>query len=147
MGIGRTARFECLVQYGKGYPVQWIKMNGTNPVWISLGSALVIPDSRFASRYNKAALTYTLLIKNIQETDEGYYRCQIVLSPRKVVSAKVKLQLRKPPFITDNSTRFKVVAEGGEVQLECYADGFPKPEIIWLRENNALLPSGHAIHR
>ena len=145
--IGQSGELRCSVKCGGKYPVQWIKMNGAAPVWISLGSALVIPDSRFSFRYCKAASRYTLLIKDFQETDEGRYRCQVVLSPRKVVSAEVKLHLRKPPFITDNSTLSEVVAEGDEVQLQCYADGFPPPEITWRRENNALLPSGHAIYR
>ena len=122
-------------------------MNGATPVMISSGSGLIIRDSRFALRYDGAASTYTLQIKDIQETDAGYYQCQVVLSLNNVVTAKVELQVRKPPFISDNSTRSEVVVEGTEVQLECYAGGFPTPKITWRRENNALLPTGGSIYR
>ena len=37
--------------------------------------------------------------------------------------------------------------ESEKAQLECYATGFPPPEIMWRRENNALLPTGSAIYR
>lgn len=63
------------------------------------------------------------------------------------ISAEVELEVRRPPIISDNSTRSLVVNEGQAVKLECYAGGFPVPRVSWRRENNAILPTGGSIYR
>lgn len=63
------------------------------------------------------------------------------------ISAEVELEVRRPPIISDNSTRSLVVNEGQAVKLECYAGGFPVPRVLWRRENNAILPTGGSIYR
>uniref|UniRef100_A0A1A9W9Q4 Ig-like domain-containing protein n=1 Tax=Glossina brevipalpis TaxID=37001 RepID=A0A1A9W9Q4_9MUSC len=138
--IGGTVEFECSVQYAKDYSVQWTKTDG-EPVFLSSGSTLVIRDSRFALRYEPSASTYRLQIKDIQETDAGTYTCQVVISVVNKVSANVKLSVRRPPVISDNSTQSLVASEGSEVQMECYASGYPTPTVTWRRENNAILPT------
>lgn len=148
--IGGTVELLCSVQYTQDYSVLWIKADpngGTNSLPISTGSSLILHDSRFAIRYDTASSTYTLQIKDIQETDAGFYHCQILLSPINRVSASVELQVRRPPFISDNSTRSIVVSEGEAIQMECYAGGYPPPKISWRRENNAILPTGGSIYR
>jgi neuronal growth regulator 1 len=79
---------------------------------ISTGSSLILHESRYSLRYDTASSTYTLQIKDIQETDAGFYHCQVLISPSNRVSAEVELQVRRPPFISDNSTRSVVVSEG-----------------------------------
>lgn len=143
--IGGTVELECSVQYAKEYTVLWTKTmhdRGTDTVFLSTGSSLVIKDSRFALRYDPASSTYTLQIKDIQETDAGFYSCQVVLSVTNKISADVELSVRRPPVIADNSTQSLVVSEGKSVQMECYAGGYPHPTITWRRENNAILPTG-----
>ena len=34
------------------------------------------------------------------------------------------------------------IAEGQQAQLVCTADGYPKPDISWKRDNDELLPTG-----
>ncbi|XP_043599237.1 tyrosine-protein kinase receptor ver-4-like, partial [Bombus pyrosoma] len=85
-------------------------------------------------------------IKDIQETGAGFYQCKILISLNNYVSANVELQVRKPPIVSDNSTRTMVVTEGQPVQLDCYTGGFPAPRISWYRENNAILPTGGSIY-
>lgn len=60
----------------------------------------------------QASSTYTLQIKDIQETDAGFYMCQVLISSTNHISAEVELQVRRPPIISDNSTRSIVVSEG-----------------------------------
>lgn len=86
-------------------------------------------------------------IKDIQETDAGFYQCRIQISVNNLINAEVELQVRRPPIISDNSTQSLVVSEGQPVMLECYASGFPPPRISWRRENNAILPTGGSIYR
>lgn len=143
--IGGTVEFDCSVQYAKEYPVGWIKMD-SEPVFLSTGSTLVIKDSRFALRYDPNSSTYKLQIKDIQETDAGFYQCQVVISLVHRVTANVQLSVRRPPVISDNSTQSIVASERDEVQMECYAGGYPTPTITWRRENNAILPTDGATY-
>lgn len=142
--IGGTVELDCSVQYAQEYTVLWVKNSrerGDN-VFLSTGSSLVIRDSRFALRYDPSSSTYTLQIKDIQETDAGTYQCQVILSVNNKIAADVLLSVRRPPVISDNSTQSLVVSEGKPVQMECYAGGYPHPTITWRRENNAILPTG-----
>lgn len=62
------------------------------------------------------------------------------------ITSEIRLAVRSPPVISDNSTQSVVISEGKSVSLECYASGFPRPTIHWRRENNALLPTGGSIY-
>ncbi|XP_076232625.1 septate junction protein lachesin isoform X1 [Calliopsis andreniformis] len=148
--IGETVEFRCSVQYAQEYPVVWTKINkdiANDQLPLSHGSSLIIRDTRFALRYDEATSTFILQVKDIQETDAGFYQCKVLISLNNYVTANVELQVRRPPIISDNSTRALVVSEGQPVQLECYAGGFPAPRISWRRENNAILPTGGSIYR
>uniref|UniRef100_A0A1B0CCB4 Putative lachesin n=1 Tax=Lutzomyia longipalpis TaxID=7200 RepID=A0A1B0CCB4_LUTLO len=142
--IGGTVELQCSVQYAKEYAVVWTKTgrDRSDSVFLSTGSSLVIKDSRFAIRHDISSSTYTLQIKDIQETDAGIYQCQVILSVVNKITADVELQVRRPPVISDNSTQSIVASEGKAVQMECYAAGYPRPTITWRRENNAILPTG-----
>ncbi|XP_017875313.1 lachesin isoform X2 [Ceratina calcarata] len=148
--IGETVEFRCSVQYAPDFPVVWTKINKdvvNDQLPLSHGSSLIVRDTRFSLKYVDALSTFILQIKDIQETDAGIYQCKILISLNNHVSANVELQVRRPPIISDNSTRSLVVTEGQPVQLECYAGGFPAPRISWRRENNAILPTGGSIYR
>ncbi|GAB0096215.1 Lachesin [Sergentomyia squamirostris] len=142
--IGGTVELQCSVQYAKEYAVVWTKTgrDRSDSVFLSTGSSLVIKDSRFSIRHDIASSTYTLQVKDIQETDAGIYQCQVILSVVNKITADVELQVRRPPVISDNSTQSIVASEGKSVQMECYAGGYPRPTITWRRENNAILPTG-----
>ncbi|XP_033325201.2 septate junction protein lachesin isoform X2 [Megalopta genalis] len=148
--IGETVEFRCSVQYAQDYPVIWTKINkdmANEQLPLSHSSSLIIRDTRFALRYDEATSTFILQVKDIQETDAGFYQCKVLISSNTFVTANVELQVRRPPVISDNSTRAVVVSEGQPVQLDCYAGGFPSPRISWRRENNAILPTGGSIYR
>lgn len=142
--IGGTVELECSVLYASDYSVHWVKTSNdrSDTVFLSTGSSLVLKDSRFSLRYDLSSTSYTLQIKDIQETDAGIYQCQVVLSVTNKISAEVALNVRRPPIISDNSTQSLVVSEGQPAQMECYASGYPVPQITWRRENNAILPTG-----
>lgn len=132
--IGGTVELLCSVQYAQDYPVLWMKGDPRSNSYnlpISTGSSLILHDSRFSLRYDtvsnktkydthlahfivifQASSTYTLQIKDIQETDAGYYQCQVLISANNRITAEVELQVRRPPVISDNSTRSLVVSEG-----------------------------------
>lgn len=81
--IGNSVEFSCAIQYAEEYPVSWTKLDKsrvTEPVPISAGTTTILKDTRFRVNYLPERNTYMLIIKDIQETDAGYYRCQIFIS-------------------------------------------------------------------
>lgn len=148
--IGSQVDLECSVHYAQDFPVIWVKYDRYKTIEsipLSSNAGLIIKDSRFSLRYDVATSTYTLSIKDIQENDAGWYQCQVLMSISNKITAEVEVQVRRPPIISDNSTRSLVASEGESVQMECYAGGFPPPKISWRRENNAILPTGGSIYR
>jgi neuronal growth regulator 1 len=149
VNIGGTVNLECSVQYAQDYPVLWVKLDPLgqgSSLPISTGSTVIIRDNRFSLRYDMASSTYTLQVKDIQESDVGWYQCQVVISISNKITADVSVLVRIPPVIADNSTRSQVASEGQSVKLECYASGYPMPVIYWRRENNAILPTGGSVY-
>ncbi|KAI5738938.1 lachesin [Diaphorina citri] len=148
--IAQTADLKCSVQYADDYPVIWMKMDTAKkmePLPISMSGSLIIHDSRFQLTTDPETSTYILSIKEIQETDAGIYKCEVIISLNNKVSAEVELIVRRPPIISDNSTRSVIVSEGQTVYLYCYANGFPAPTISWRRDNSAALSTGGSIYR
>lgn len=148
--IAQTVDLKCSVQYSDEYPVIWMKMDTSKkmePLPISMSGSLIVRDSRFQLSVDPETSTYMLTIREIQETDAGYYRCEVIISLNNKVSAEVELIVRRPPVISDNSTRSVIVSEGQTVYLYCYANGYPQPTISWRRDNSAALSTGGSIYR
>ncbi|KAG8231049.1 hypothetical protein J437_LFUL011172 [Ladona fulva] len=148
--IGSTVDLECSVQYGLDYPVAWLRVDDagiSGALPISSGTTLIVPNNRFSITFDRQSSTYRLQIRDIQETDAGVYYCKILLSLVDEVAASVDLLVRRSPIIAANSTSSLVVSEGEDIQLECYAFGYPYPRISWRRENNAILSTGASIFR
>ncbi|XKL67665.1 hypothetical protein PGB90_003156 [Kerria lacca] len=147
--IGGTTELSCSVLYSDGYAVVWQKLEKeTNELnTLSSDTTPIMRDSRMSLRYDTASTTYTLQIKDIQNSDAGIYKCTILISTNNYISKEVTLQVNSPPIIYDNSSSTMIVSENNPVSLECYAGGIPKPLISWKRENNAILPSGGTVYR
>lgn len=56
--------------------------------------------------------------------------------------AAYELNIVRTAFIYDNSSLSMVVHKGQNVNLECYAGGYPAPKVYWRRRNKDLLPTG-----
>jgi len=148
--IGGTVEMKCSVQYGEDYPVVWMKLDPVdrnNDLPITSGTTLILTDPRFNIDLDKSSSTYTLRIEDIQETDGAIYQCQVIIALTDKEQADVPLIVRRPPIISDNSTRSVVVVEGQKVILKCYASGYPPPEIYWRRQDNKRLPTNTSIHK
>ena len=79
---------------------------------------------------------WKLKIRTVQEADAGCYMCQINTEVMKKQVGCIDVLI--PPEIDDLKTSSDVhVNEGEEATMECRANGHPKPEIKWLREDKA----------
>jgi len=148
--IGGDIEMKCTIQYASDYPVIWMKLDSVdrnNDLTVTVGTTLILKDPRFNIDLDKETSTYTLRISDVQETDGSIYQCQVLVALTDKVYADVPLIVRRPPIISDNSTRSVIAQEGHKVILRCYASGNPTPEIYWRRQDNIPLPGGGLVRK
>lgn len=74
--------------------------------------------------------------------DSGKYTCQINFDLSNQVKREVDLQVTRPSIILDAQDTTVSVVEGQAATLYCKADGYPKPDVKWRRENDDLFARG-----
>lgn len=87
---------------------------------------------------------WTLKIRDVRETDKGWYMCQVNTDPMK--SQMAYLDVVVPPDILDYPTSTDmVVKEGSNMTMKCQATGSPTPTITFRREDGEpiMLSAGY----
>ncbi|XP_018913193.2 lachesin isoform X1 [Bemisia tabaci] len=129
--IGRDALLVCVVENLKGFKVAWVRVD-TQTI-LSIHHNVITQNPRVSLSYNDHRSWY-LHIKKVQETDRGWYMCQVNTDPMR--SKKGYLQVVVPPSIVDRDTSTDmVVREAANVTLTCKAAGYPEPYVMWRRED------------
>ena len=110
------------------------------------------PPEEFKWRYNNDNLlpsttvhirsTGELILTNVQVENSGNYTCKIWGSPgSREATAILIVEDRlfasgapsSPPFIATATPSSQTISLGDTIQLACLVDGFPEPEVTWLR--------------
>ncbi|CAH1230402.1 HMCN2 [Branchiostoma lanceolatum] len=117
---GESANLTCLVESNPASVLQWTKLGGKS-----------------LSRAQRRG--YTFRIPRVSRADSGTYQCVADngVEPRGVGTISVEVicpPLIKPTFEEEVSVLF-----GQDWDLECVANGNPKPKIKWRRKNNRTL--------
>uniref|UniRef100_A0A182MGF5 Ig-like domain-containing protein n=1 Tax=Anopheles culicifacies TaxID=139723 RepID=A0A182MGF5_9DIPT len=124
-------------------PVAWLRVD-TQTI-LTIQNHVITKNKRIGITYTEKK-TWQLRIKDIRETDRGWYMCQINTDPMK--SQMGYLDVVVPPDILDYPTSTDmVVREGSNVTLRCAAVGSPAPAIVWRREagDNISLQDGEQV--
>ncbi|XP_075233056.1 interference hedgehog-like isoform X2 [Lycorma delicatula] len=119
MQAGFNVSMECS---GVGTPppkITWRKETGT------------LPKERI--EFTKAALRLT----NIHRTDDGVYVCELSSGSGPTASHRITLQVQEAPVVKKEPGN-SIVNEGGDMELQCEADGAPKPTISWLLNGESV---------
>uniref|UniRef100_A0A1A9ZDS4 Ig-like domain-containing protein n=1 Tax=Glossina pallidipes TaxID=7398 RepID=A0A1A9ZDS4_GLOPL len=133
--VGRDAFLTCVVQDLGSYKVAWLRVD-TQTI-LTIQNHVITKNQRIGIT-NSEHKTWTMRIKDIKESDKGWYMCQINTDPMK--SQMGYLDVVVPPDILDYPTSTDmVVREGSNVTLKCAATGSPEPTIIWRRENGVSI--------
>nr|XP_040058327.1 matrix-remodeling-associated protein 5-like [Gasterosteus aculeatus aculeatus] len=125
-----TARMACDAQ---GEPKPSI-------TWTRIAAGAAIPIHSSAQRF-EVLPNGTLVIQNVQLQDRGTYICSAhsvigrdrLLTTLEVWTRRPRMQLA--------SYREATIHQGGEVQLECRADGVPGPLLSWVLPDRSVLTS------
>uniref|UniRef100_A0AAG5D493 Ig-like domain-containing protein n=2 Tax=Anopheles atroparvus TaxID=41427 RepID=A0AAG5D493_ANOAO len=141
--VGRDATLTCVVHDLGAYKVAWLRVD-TQTI-LTIQNHVITKNKRIGITYTEKK-TWQLRIKDIRETDRGWYMCQINTDPMK--SQMGYLDVVVPPDILDYPTSTDmVVREGSNVTLRCAAVGSPPPAIVWRREagDNISLQDGEQV--
>ncbi|XP_066140748.1 neurotrimin-like isoform X1 [Euwallacea fornicatus] len=140
VSIGRDAILKCVVQNLNTYKVAWLRVD-TQTI-LTIHSHVITKNHRIAVNHVEQK-TWYLHIRDVQESDKGWYMCQINTDPMKsqvgymnVVAVPVSV----PPDILDYPTSADmVIDENSDVSMRCAATGSPEPTVTWKREDGVLI--------
>ncbi|XP_026843104.1 neurotrimin [Drosophila persimilis] len=133
--VGRDAVLTCVVHELVSFKVAWLRVD-TQTI-LSIQNHVITKNHRIAISHTEHRI-WQLKIRDVQESDRGWYMCQINTDPMK--SQMGYLDVVVPPDIVDFQTSQDVVrATGQNVTLTCYATGVPTPTITWRREESTPL--------
>ncbi|CAB3245167.1 unnamed protein product [Arctia plantaginis] len=126
--VGGEQRLACEVS-PNGTVVTWYKDN----IQYFLGK---IPLQREETRYSIVPNTTDLNIKNVQVSDSGTFRCEVLQNVPVAINHSL-LVTEKPKVVNITATNGGVVGEGRELLLTCQVTGSPVPTVMWsLAKNN-----------
>ncbi|XP_075210390.1 opioid-binding protein/cell adhesion molecule homolog [Lycorma delicatula] len=137
--VSREAVLGCVVEDLGTYKVAWLRVD-TQTI-LTIHGHVITKNHRIGVTHSDH-LTWELRIRDVRESDRGWYMCQINTDPMK--SQLGYLQVVVPPDILDYPTSTDmVVREGSNVTLRCAASGSPTPSITWRREGSETIPLGN----
>ncbi|XP_064212175.1 neurotrimin isoform X6 [Tribolium castaneum] len=129
--VGRDALLACVVDNLRAFKVAWVRVD-TQTI-LSIHHNVITQNPRISLSYNDHR-SWFLHIRNVQESDRGWYMCQVNTDPMR--SRQGYLQVVVPPSIVDRETSSDmVVLESTNVSLTCKATGYPEPYVMWRRED------------
>ncbi|KAF2903426.1 hypothetical protein ILUMI_02760 [Ignelater luminosus] len=140
---GRDATFTCVVNNLGGYRVAWIKAD-TKAI-LAIHEHVITNNARLSVTHNDYN-TWTLNIRSVKREDRGQYMCQVNTDPMKMQTAFLEVVI-PPDIVYEETSGDMMVPEGGSAKLVCKARGYPKPRIVWRREDGGEIiarggPSG-----
>ncbi|XP_067625223.1 neurotrimin-like [Eurosta solidaginis] len=130
--VGRDATLTCVVHDLMSYKLAWLRVD-TQTI-LSIQNHVITKNHRIGISHTEHRI-WQLRIRDVRESDRGWYMCQINTDPMK--SQVGYLDVVVPPDIIDyQSSNDMIVQEGQNVSLTCTATGLPTPTVIWRRERD-----------
>uniref|UniRef100_A0A182ULY5 Ig-like domain-containing protein n=1 Tax=Anopheles merus TaxID=30066 RepID=A0A182ULY5_ANOME len=148
---GRDATFTCVVNNLGGYRVSgeatparvaWIKADAK--AILAIHEHVITNNGRLSVTHNDYN-TWTLVIRNVKMEDRGVYMCQVNTDPMKMQTAFLEVVI-PPDIIYEETSGDMMVPEGGSAKLICKARGYPKPKIVWRREDGREIIARNGTH-
>ncbi|XP_025833290.1 neurotrimin-like [Agrilus planipennis] len=137
--VGRDAMLKCSVDNLSIYKVAWLRVDTQTILTIHVH--VITKNNRIGVTHSEQK-TWYLHIRNVKESDRGWYMCQINTDPMK--SQVGFLDVVVPPDILDSPTSADLtVHEGSNITFKCAARGSPDPAITWRREGGEPISLGN----
>uniref|UniRef100_A0A183TZB1 Ig-like domain-containing protein n=1 Tax=Toxocara canis TaxID=6265 RepID=A0A183TZB1_TOXCA len=115
----------------------------------------LLKDGRTDESITVFAVSSTLEIGSVQSRHEGNYKCVAKNGDKSRTSHEAKLTIRPENNVGNEFTepsfalepRGEVLDEGDSIVLECLANGWPRPDVRWLKGSQAISADGDRIRR
>ncbi|XP_076066165.1 hemicentin-2-like [Oratosquilla oratoria] len=138
---GEDAKIDCKVDgidisTVSEFQIKWNKMDKERPVNslpISVGEKILMMSTKFILENDDETQTFSLKIVNVNEHDQGIYRCQIYFGEDQKINADIPVNIEKAAYFTENKVKTLTVAEGDLISIDCQPGGSPKPKVYWER--------------
>ncbi|XP_008585904.1 PREDICTED: hemicentin-2-like, partial [Galeopterus variegatus] len=128
---GQNASLPCPARGTPRPQITWRKGPSSDPLHGRPGVAVLDEGSLF--------------LASVSPTDSGDYECQAT-NEAGSASRRAKLVVYVPPSIREDGHKSNVSGMAGQpLTLECDANGFPAPEIVWLKDGQ-LIPEVGSHH-
>ncbi|KAM9642204.1 hemicentin-2 [Trichechus inunguis] len=125
---GENASLPCPVRGTPKPQVTWRKSLSVEPLRGRPGVAVLDEGSLF--------------LASVSPTDSGDYECQAI-NEAGSTSRRAKLVVFVPPSIREDGLKTNVSGMAGQsLTLQCDANGFPAPEIKWLKDGQLIAEAG-----
>lgn len=96
--------------------------------WLRNGDQIKSSD-RFVVKHDG------LLIKNVQESDDGTYTCRAaVIQTGELMERSIQLYVQVKPEIKSLAFEYEAI-EGQEFSVMCEGNGKPAPEFKWINQD------------
>nr|XP_031540934.1 fibroblast growth factor receptor-like 1 isoform X2 [Vicugna pacos] len=131
--LGRTVRLQCPVE-GDPPPLT---------MWTKDGRTVHGGWSRFR------VLPQGLKVKEVEREDAGAYVCKATNGFGSLSVNYTLIVMARPRFTQPSKMRRRVIARpvGSSVRLKCVASGHPRPDIMWMKDDQALTRPEAGEHR
>ena len=90
-------------------------------------------------------VTGALEIENVARSDEGKYYCRATSLDKTKVSKEADLKVQEAYALRDTQPpvfiarpKSVVVRVGGNTTLDCAANGYPEPTVVWLKDGATI---------
>uniref|UniRef100_A0A158PQE6 Neogenin-like protein n=1 Tax=Brugia pahangi TaxID=6280 RepID=A0A158PQE6_BRUPA len=140
--VGQSVAFACILDSQPSAHIEWF-FNGKRISGRDDSSLTIFP------------VTSTLEISSVLPKHEGAYRCVATNEGKTRASRDAQLTIKpensvgnefsEPNFILE--PRGDVVNEGGSVVLECLVNGWPRPNVRWLKGAETISLTGDRIRQ
>uniref|UniRef100_A0A914S5U3 Ig-like domain-containing protein n=1 Tax=Parascaris equorum TaxID=6256 RepID=A0A914S5U3_PAREQ len=158
---GQSVAFSCILDSHPAAHIEWYHNNkllddGRSHSFNGLCVVLNANAAAFDDSITIFAVSSTLEISNVQPRHEGSYKCVAKNGDKSRSSRDAKLtispenngfsvgnQFTEPSFVLE--PRGEVLQEGESIVLECLANGWPRPEVRWLKGSQAVSADGDRV--
>ena len=132
--------------------VSWnlIRQNDGKQFFLALNTMVfqfTTPIQRLHAFHDIKSSDWYLMFDPLDRDDIGNLSCSIADTGNEVVNITKFLDVHSEPVILESSTKDIEVDIGESATLTCLSQGYPSPNITWLRADGKPLPNGHAIFR
>lgn len=104
------------------------------------------PIQRLHAFHDGTENDWYLTFDPLDRDDIGNLTCSIADTGAEVVNITRFLDVHSEPIILESSTKDIEVDIGESATLSCLSQGYPTPNVSWIRADGVPLPSGAAIH-